>query len=97
MFWMVWSLGLQNLTELYNHWTDYPETVLFLGVMVFLILRRNFRATLILAFGVALCYANYFVLKEYALLAIPPLYAVSFGAVSIVLLILLLFQFIHTT
>ncbi|MBI5117450.1 hypothetical protein HZA56_13315 [Candidatus Poribacteria bacterium] len=96
MIWTLWDSGWQQLISFYEHWKNYPEGILLAGVMFFLILRRRFKASLILAFGIALCYANYYILKQHVFLAIPPLYAMGFGAVSIVLLLLLLYQFIHT-
>jgi hypothetical protein len=96
MIWTVWDSSWQQFIAFYEHWKNYPEVVLLAGVMFFLILRRRFRASLLLAFGISLCFANYFLLRQYAFLAIPPLYAMGFGAVSIILLLLLLYQFIHT-
>jgi hypothetical protein len=96
MLWMALNMGLERLTAIAERWRDYPEAVLLAGIMAFLLLRSKFRASLLLFFGIMLCFANYFVLKEQVFLLISPLYAVGFGAISVILLLLLLYEFIHT-
>ncbi len=96
MPWRALHAGWQQIVQFWGTWTNYPEAILLVGAMTLLLLRRKFKACLILAFGVILCFANYFILTEYASLAIPSHYAVGLGAVSVLLLLLLLYQFIHT-
>lgn len=84
------------LSEAYRYGATHPGTVLFGFGLVLLLFRRKFKAALTLVFGVALCYANYFVFAEYTLLSLSLAYATAFAAVSIVLLLLLAFEFIQS-
>lgn len=96
---MGWSELLQGskyLSVACEYGITHPELVLVIGLMFLLLVNRKFRAALTLAFGVTLCFANYFVFTEYNFLTIPLVYAAGFAGVSIFLLLLLVYEFIHT-
>ena len=78
----------------YTYCTSYPEPVLLIVLLVFLLARGKMKSALLLLLGVALCFANYFVFTEYIALSIPLVYAAVIAGVSIVLLLLLLHQLI---
>ena len=88
---------LKQISGAYGYGISHPEAVLLVGVLAFLLLRRKLKSALILAFGVALCFANYFVFAEFGVAAIPVSYAAGFAGISIVLVLLLVYQFIQTT
>lgn len=91
------ELALEYLSGAYEYGVGHPEMVVFVGIMLLLLFRRKFKSALILAFGVALCFANYFVFAEYGIMTIPIAYAATFAGISIVLILLLIYQFIQTT
>ena len=80
--------------KIYTCCTSYPEPVLLIVLLVFLIARGKMKSALLLLLGVALCFANYFIFTEYTAFSIPLVYAAVFAGVSIVLLLLLLHQLI---
>ncbi len=88
---------LNYLSSAYEYGVNHPEAVVFGGIMLLLLFRRKLKSALILAFGVALCFANYFVFTEYGIMTIPLAYAATFAGISIVLVLLLVYQFIQTT
>ncbi|RJP70783.1 MAG: hypothetical protein C4532_08870 [Candidatus Abyssobacteria bacterium SURF_17] len=96
MGWTLLENGSRYLSAGYSYGMGHPELVIVVGLLVYLLLRRRFQACLILTLGIALSFANYFVLVEYGFLAFPLVYSFGFAAVSIVLLVLLVYQFIHT-
>ncbi|UCD58126.1 MAG: hypothetical protein JSV16_03150 [Candidatus Hydrogenedentota bacterium] len=96
MGWAMQLLESRYLSEAYRYGTNYPEAVLVAGLLLFLVFHRKFRAALILAFGTALCFANYFVFAQYNFSTISLLYAVGFAGLSIFVLLLLAYQFLHS-
>lgn len=96
MRWAIQFMDSEYLSSGYKYGMNHPEVVLLVGLMFFLLLRGKFRPALILAFGAALCLANVFIFAQYRFSAIPLAYAVCFAGISIVLLLLLVYQFIQT-
>ena len=96
MGWVTKFLGSGFLSAAHKCALDYPEVILLAAVIVFLILKGRFRAILILGFGTTLCFANYFLFTQHRVYAIPLVYAVILAAVSIVVLLLLVVEFIQT-
>lgn len=96
MGWTELFHGSEYLSVACEYGVTHPELVLVAGLMFYLLVNRKFRAALTLTFGVALCFANYFVFTEYNTLMIPLVYAAGFAGVSIFLLLLLVYEFIHT-
>jgi hypothetical protein len=97
---MVKHLLTRFLSEfgvIYSYCTVHPEVALLLAILVFLVLRGKVKSALILILGVALCFANYFIFLEYNSLSIPLYYAAAFGGISVFLLMLLLYQLIHSS
>jgi hypothetical protein len=88
---------LEKFEVIYTYSVTNPEVMAFVGILGFLLIRGKVKSALILIFGVALCFANYYMFLEYNYLTIPLIYAAGFAAISVVLLLLLVYQFIHTT
>jgi hypothetical protein len=88
---------LRIFESLYVLSTSNSELALLAGSLAYLLIRGKMKSALILLFGVALCFANYFIFQEYSYLTIPLIYSVGFGGVSIFLLLLLVYQFLHSS
>lgn len=88
---------LAKFEVIYNYTVFHPEMALIIAILLFLVLRGKVKSALILLFGVALCFANYFVFLEYNSFSIPLYYAAAFAGISVFLLLLLLHQFIHSS
>jgi hypothetical protein len=88
---------LEQFDRIYTFSAGYPEAVLTAAILGYLFVRGKVKSALILIFGSALCLANYFVFVEYTSLTIPLIYAAAFTGISIFLLLLLVYQFIHTS
>ncbi len=96
MGWTELFQGSEYLSVACEYGVTHPELVLVAGLMLYLLTHRKFRAALMLAFGAALCFANYYVFAEYNVLMIPLVYAAAFAGVSIFLLLLLVYEFIQS-
>ena len=96
MGWVSYLIDASRLVDAWSYAQEHPGMVLAVGAMVFFLLRGNLRATLILAFGVTLCWANYYIIAQQIIFAVPLVYAVGFAAVSTITLLLLVYQFIQT-
>jgi hypothetical protein len=88
---------LRIFGSVYVFGTSNSELALLVGSLGYLLIRGKMKSALILLFGVALCFANYFIFQEYHHLTIPLIYSVGFAGISIFLLLLLVYQFLHST
>ena len=79
----------------YNYAVNHPEVVLPAGILLYLLLRRDTRSALIIAFGGALCCANYYMFAQQLYFAVPIAYSAAFAAVSAIVLVLLVYQLIQ--
>ena len=96
MDWVTYILDACRSSWAYNYAADHPEVVVPAGIMLYLLLRRNVRSGLIIAFGMALCYANYYIFAQQIFFGVPILYTAAFAAISAIVLVLLVYQFIQT-
>jgi hypothetical protein len=88
---------LGKFEVIYNYSAIHPEVALLVAILAFLVLRGKIKSALILLLGAALCLANYFIFLEYNSLSIPLYYAAAFAGISVFLLLLLVYQFIHSS
>lgn len=95
MDWVTAILDACRSSAAYNYTAGHPEAVLPAGAMLYILLRRNLKAALILAFGAALCSANYYMFAQQLYSAVPIIYVAGFMAVSAMVLVLLVYQLIH--
>lgn len=96
MDWLAGVLEACRSSASYNYAADHAEIVLLTGAILLLLLKGNVKASLILVFGGVLGYANYYVFSQQLYRIMPPIFAASFAAVSVVLLVLLVYQLIHS-
>ena len=96
MDWVTYVLDACRSSWAYNYAVNHPEVVLPAGVLIYLLLRRNTRSALIIAFGGALCCANYYLFAQQLHFAVPIAYSATFAAVSAIVLVLLVHQLIQT-
>ncbi len=96
MGWISDLFGESRLATVCEYALERPEATLALAAILFLLLRGSFRTALILAFGAVLCWANYYVFAQKIIFTMPLGYAVVFAAISVVALILVVYQLIQS-
>jgi hypothetical protein len=74
----------------------YPEAILLVGFLAFLLIQGKFHAALMLVFGITLCFANYYLFAQYAIYTFSLPYAVACACISVVLLVLIVYQLVQT-
>jgi hypothetical protein len=74
----------------------FPEAVLLVGFILFLLVREKFHAALMLVFGATLCFANYYLFSQYSISLISLPYAMAFAGISIFVLLLIVYQLVQT-
>jgi hypothetical protein len=89
-------LTVDSFSYVYNFFQRYPEAVLVVGFLLFLLVRGKFHAALMLLLGITLCCANYYLFFQFSIYAISLPYAIVCAGVSIFLLILILYQLLQT-
>ncbi len=88
---------LDKFELIYTFSATNPGISLLILILGYLLLRRKVKSALILLFGTALCLANYYIFSQMDTLAFPFTYTAAFAGVSIFLLLLLVYQLIHTS
>lgn len=96
MEWLSEFTSVVTETKAYEYVENHPAITLIIGAIAFLMVRRKFRAILMLVFGTTLCWANYLVFSPQSSFALPLLFSACFAGISVVLLLLISIQFIHS-
>jgi hypothetical protein len=96
MDWIVGVIEACRSNSLYIYAAERAEIILLAGAVLFFVLKGNVKVALILAFAGVLGYANYYVFSQELYQTMPPIYAGSFAAASAIVLVLLVYQLIHS-
>lgn len=80
----------------YTYAAEHAEFIIIVAGILFFLFRGNVKASLVLALAGVLCYANYYVFSQNLYLTMPPVYAASFAGISALVLVLLVYQLIHS-
>lgn len=88
--------GSEEALQVFGVFKHSPELVLLVGFFFFLLLRGRFQAALLLAFGATLCFANYYLFVQSSIYSISLPYAFACAGVSIILILLIVYQILQT-